>query len=81
MAPPAGAATDAITVNFPPHQLNLALATFLLKIFQPRLFVRDRPDRASSRAIKKAGGFPARKDQPSVANVPRRIRLHCLRPG
>ncbi|WP_219416962.1 hypothetical protein, partial [Pseudonocardia nigra] len=57
----------------------LALAVFLLKILDPHTFVRDRPDRASPRATKKAGDFPARKDQPSVVHVTRRIQLHCLR--
>lgn len=57
------------------------MATFLLKILDPRFFVRDRPDRASPRATKKVGDFPARKeDQPSVVNVTRRIQIHCLRP-
>ena len=74
------AATDSVTAGFPPHELDLALATFLLKILDPGFFVRDRPDRASPRATKKAGDFPARKDQPSVVNVTRRIQIHCLRP-
>ena len=39
-------------------------------ILQPRLFVRDRPGRASPRKTKKAGDFPARKPgEPSVTNV------------
>uniref|UniRef100_UPI001C603F34 hypothetical protein n=1 Tax=Pseudonocardia nigra TaxID=1921578 RepID=UPI001C603F34 len=41
----------------------------------PHTFVRDRPDRASPRATKKAGDFPARKDQPRVVHVTRRIQL------
>jgi hypothetical protein len=53
----------------------------LLKIPDPHFFVRDRPDRASPRTTKKAGDFPARKDQPSMTNVTRRIQLHCLYPG
>ena len=40
----------------------MALATFLLKILDPGFFVRDRPNRASPRATKQAGDFPARKD-------------------
>jgi len=78
------AATDTITADSPPHDIDLALATFLPKILQPRFFVRDRPDRASPPATKKAGDFPARKDQPSVVNLTRRIQIHCLqrpRPG
>ncbi|WP_160144254.1 hypothetical protein, partial [Parafrankia sp. Ea1.12] len=60
-------------------QLDLALATFLLKILRPATFVRDRPDRASPRRTKKAGDFPARRPgEPSVVNVSRRIELHCL---
>jgi hypothetical protein len=66
---------------FPPDQLDLALATFLLKILMPGFFVRDRPDRASPRKTKKAGGFPARKpDEPAVTNVTRRIEFHLLQP-
>ena len=64
---------------FPPQDLDLALATFLLKILDPGFFVRDRPDRASPRATKKAGDFPARKNQPSVVRVIRRLQIHCLR--
>ena len=41
---------------------------------------RDRPNQASPRATKKAGDFPARKDQPAVVHVTRRIQLHCLKP-
>ena len=74
------AATDSVTAGFPPQDLDLALATFLLKILDPGFFVRDRPDRASPRATKKAGDFPARKDQPSVVRVTRRLQIHCLRP-
>ncbi len=65
----------------PPDQLDLALATFLLKILDPRFYVRDRPGRASPRKSKKAGDFPARKPgEPSVTHVTRRIELHCLEP-
>jgi len=57
------------------------VATFLLKILDPKFFVRDRPNRASPRRTKKAGDFPARKpDEPSVVTVTRRIELHSLRP-
>jgi hypothetical protein len=57
------------------------VATFLLKILDPGFFVRDRPDRASPRRTKKAGDFPARKqDEPSVVTITRRIQLHSLRP-
>ena len=65
---------------FPPHQTDLAFATFPLKILDPRFFVRTRPDRTSPRATKKAGDFPARKDQPSVVRVTRRLQIHCLKP-
>ena len=66
---------------FPPDQLDLALATFLLKILMPGFFVRDRPDRASPRKTKKAGDFPARKPgEPSVTTVTRRIEFHLLQP-
>lgn len=65
----------------PPDQLDLALATFLLKILAPAFGVRDRPDRASPRATLKAGDFRARKPaEPSVVNVTRRIQIHCLNP-
>ena len=47
---------------------------FLLKILDPGFFVRDRPGRAT----KKAGDFPARKDQLSVVRVTRRLQIHCL---
>ncbi len=43
---------------FPPDQLDLALAAFLLKIPDPRFLVRDRPGRASPRKTKKAGDSP-----------------------
>jgi hypothetical protein len=67
---------------FPPHQTDLAFATFLLKILDPRFFIRDRPDRTSPRATKRTGGsFPARKDQPSVVHVTRRLQIHCLKPS
>jgi hypothetical protein len=49
-------------------------------VILPAFFVRDRPNRASPRATKKAGDFPARKDQPSVVRVTRRLQIHCLRP-
>jgi len=74
------AATDSVVAGFPPEDLDLALATFLIKILDPGFFVRYRPDRTSPRATKKAGDFPARKDQPSVARVVRRLQIHCLRP-
>ena len=54
------------------------MAVFLLKILDPAFFVRDRPNRASPRATKKAGDFPARKDQPAVVRVTRRVQIHCL---
>ena len=74
------AATDTVAA-FPPDQLDLALATFLLKILMPGFFVRDRPGRASPRKTKKAGDFPARKPgEPSVTNVTRRIEFHLLYP-
>ena len=75
------AATDSVTAGFPPEDLDLALATFLLEILDPGFFVRDRPGRASPRATKKAGDFPARKDRPSVVRVHRRLQIHCLRPN
>jgi len=57
------------------------VATFLLKILDPRFHVRNRPGRASPRRTKKAGDFPRRKDhEPSVTHVTRRIELHCLDP-
>jgi hypothetical protein len=66
---------------FPPDQLDLALATFLLKILAPGALVRDRPDRASPRKTKKSGDFPARKHgEPSVTNVIRKIEFHLLSP-
>ena len=70
------AATDTVPRLSPPDQLDLALATFLLKILMPGFFVRDRPDRASPRKTKKSGDFPARKPgQPSVTSVARRIEF------
>ena len=61
--------------------LDLALATFLLKILDPRFLVCDRPGRASPRKSKKAGDFPARKiGEPSVTSVTWRIELHFLEP-
>jgi len=54
------AVTDTITAAFPPDQLDLALATFLLKILDPRFLVRDRPCRASPRKTRKAGDWPHR---------------------
>ena len=63
----------------PPHELDLALAAFLLKILDPRFYVRDRPGRASPRKTKKAGDFPRRREhEPTVTHVTRRIELHCL---
>ena len=70
--------TDSVTGELPPEDLDLALATFLLKILDPGFFVRDRPERASPRATKKAGDFPARKDRPAVVRVTRRLQIHCL---
>jgi hypothetical protein len=68
--------------RFPPGELDLALAVFLLKILDPGASVRDRPDRASPRKTKKAGDFPARKPgEPSVTTVVRRIELHLLTPS
>ena len=67
--------------GFPPDELDLALALFLLKIFMPGFFVRDRPDRASPRKTKKAGDFPACKPgEPSGTNVIRKIQFHLFRP-
>jgi hypothetical protein len=64
---------------FPPDRLDLALATFLLKILSPQFAVRDRPGRASPRKTKKAGDFPRRGDhEPAVTRVSRRIEFHCL---
>jgi hypothetical protein len=54
------------------------VTVFLLKILDPAFFVRDRPNRASPRATKKAGDFPARKDRPAVVRVTRRLQIHCL---
>ena len=53
----------------------MALATFLLKILDPGFFVRDRPDRASPRATKKAGDFPAPATGPRGSDsAPRRLK-------
>jgi hypothetical protein len=74
-------AATATVAAFPPDQLDLALATFLLKILTPGFFVRHRPDRASPRKTKKAGDFPTRKPgEPSVTKVTRRIEFHLLQP-
>ena len=74
------AATNASRLS-PPDQLDLALATFLLKILMPGFAVRDRPDRNSPRKAKNTGDFPARKPgEPSVTKVTRRIELHLLYP-
>jgi hypothetical protein len=73
--------TDTVTAEFPPQDLDLAVAIFLLKILDPHFFVRDRPNRSSPRATKKAGDYPARKDQSSVLRVHRRLPIHCLQPN
>ena len=74
------AATNTVAA-FSPEHLDLAFATFLLKILVPGTFVRDRPDRASPRKTKKSGDFPARKPgEPSVTNVTRKIEFHLLSP-
>jgi hypothetical protein len=66
---------------FPPDQLELAVATFLLKILLPGFRVRDRPGRNSPRRSKKAGDFPARKPgEPSVTSVVQKIEFHLLNP-
>ncbi len=65
---------------FPPQDLDLALATFILKIIDPAFHVRERPDRASPRATKKVSRYPARKDRPATVRVTRRIQVHSLRP-
>ena len=66
---------------FPPNGLELAVATFLLKILMPGFRVRSRPDRSSPRRSKKADDFPARKPgEPSVTNVVRKIEFHLLNP-
>ena len=57
--------------GLPPHERDLAPATFHLKIINPSYFVRDRPGRASPRATKKADDFPAPNDRPSVLAVTR----------
>jgi hypothetical protein len=64
------AATALVTAGFPPQDLDLALATFLLKILDPGFFVRDRPKRASPRATKKAGDFPAPRTAPPSSASP-----------
>ena len=67
--------------GFPPDELDLALAVFLLKILMPGFFGRDPPDRASPRKTKKADDFPARKPgEPSVTNVTRKTQFHLLHP-
>ena len=63
---------------FPPDRLELAVATFLLKILMPGFRVRDRPDRNSPRKSRKAGDFPAR--QPGEPSVIRKIEFHLLNP-
>lgn len=55
------AAAGGRGVAFPPHECELALATLLLKVLDPRFVVRDRPDRTSPRATTKAGDVPAGK--------------------
>ena len=66
---------------FPPDRLELAVATFLLKILMPGFRVRDRLDRNSPRKSRKAGDFPARKPgEPSVTSVIRKIEFHLLNP-
>ena len=58
------------------------MATLLITSLDPGFFVRDRPDRASPRRTKKAGGFPARKpDEPNVTTLTQRIELHSLDPA
>jgi hypothetical protein len=52
------AAASTITAAFPLSQLDLALATFLLKILDPRFLVRDRPGRASPRKTKRPATSP-----------------------
>ena len=74
------AATDTVAA-FPPNQLDLALAAFLLKILMPGFFVRGRPGRASPRKTRETGDFPARKPgEPSVTDIVRRIEFHLLYP-
>ena len=66
---------------FPPDRLELAVATFLMKILMPGFRVRGRPGRNSPRRSRKAGDFPARKPgEPSVTNVVRKIEFHLLYP-
>jgi hypothetical protein len=75
------AATDTVTA-FPPCELDLALATFLLKILDPAFRVRHRPNRTSPRKTKKAGDYPARKPhEPTTTHVTHRIQLHLLQPA
>ena len=74
------AAKDSVAA-FSPDRLELAVATFLLKILMPGFRVRDRPDRNSPRKSRKAGDFPARKPgEPSVTSVIRKIEFHLLNP-
>ena len=64
-----------------PCQLDLALATFLLKLIDPRYHVRERPGPHQPPQNEESGDFPARKPgELSVTNVTRRIQLHLLRP-
>jgi len=66
---------------FPPDQLELTVATFLLKILMPGFRARSRPERSSPRRSKKAADFPARKPgEPSVTSVVRKIEFHLLNP-
>jgi hypothetical protein len=63
--------TDTVTAGFPPHERDLDPPPSHLKIINPRYVVRARPGRASPRATKKAGDFPAPNDRPSVVAVTR----------
>ncbi|MGH3915294.1 MAG: transposase [Pseudonocardiaceae bacterium] len=75
------AVTDTVSAASPPHDLDLAVATFLLKILDPGFFVRDHPNRASPRRTKKTGNFPTRKPhEPSIITITRHIELHSLPP-
>jgi len=56
--------------GFPPHNLDLALATFLLKILDSNFFVRDRPDRASPRATRRPVTSPPAKTDPASSASP-----------
>ena len=58
------AATDSVVAGFSPQDLDLALATFLLKILDPGFFVRDRPDRASPRATREGRRLPRPQGPP-----------------